>query len=102
INNGPLQPTTALIDSGGLYGTIPAALLGTTSGTLPAGTHISVYTPSGTLLYSYTTTAVNSPTVIPIPPTGFDAFNTGFEPFSQMPVYISYSPSGVGTTTFDS
>ena len=27
--------------------------------------------------------------------------NTGFEPFAQGPVYISYSPSGTGTTVFD-
>jgi len=25
---------------------------------------------------------------------------TGYEPFAQEPVYIDYSPSGVGTTTF--
>jgi hypothetical protein len=27
--------------------------------------------------------------------------NTGYMPFALGPVYISYSPSGVGTTTFD-
>ena len=27
--------------------------------------------------------------------------NTGFEPFAQGPVYISRSPSSVGTTYFD-
>ena len=27
---------------------------------------------------------------------------TGYEPFAQQPVYIGYSPSGVGTQTFGS
>jgi hypothetical protein len=26
---------------------------------------------------------------------------TGFEPFSQGPVYIGYTPSGTGTMVFD-
>ena len=103
INGGALQPVASIIDSGGQNGTIPAAVLGSTSGSLPAGTVISVYTADGTtLLYSFTTGLDNSPTIIPVPTTGFDAFNTGFEPFSELPIYISYSPTGVGTTTFDS
>ncbi|MGB9222974.1 MAG: hypothetical protein WCB80_06605 [Mycobacterium sp.] len=28
-------------------------------------------------------------------------FNTGYLPFSLGPIYISNSPSGVGTTVFD-
>ncbi len=88
-----------MFDSGGLYGTIPASVLGTgqTTGYVPAGTIISVYTPDGhTLLYSYTTTGTNSPYV-----TG-SRMETGYEPFAQQPVYIGYSPSGVGTQTFGS
>jgi hypothetical protein len=27
--------------------------------------------------------------------------NTGFEPYSQGPVYVDYSRSGAGTTVFD-
>jgi hypothetical protein len=99
IGSGPLQTVPVSIDSGGVYGTIPSTLLGTgqTSGTVPAGTVISVYTSDGhTLLYSYTTTATNSPTV-----TSGGIMNTGFEPFLQNPVYIGYSPSGFGTTVFD-
>ena len=86
------------IDSGGVYGEIPSAILGTgqVSGTLPAGTIISVYNSSDQLLYSYTTTATNSPVV-----TSTGEMNTGYMPFALGPVYISYSPSGVGTTTFD-
>jgi hypothetical protein len=49
-------------------------------------------------LYSYTTTATNSPSVTFY---SWDAMNTGFEPYSQGPVYIDYSPSGAGTTVFD-
>jgi hypothetical protein len=28
-------------------------------------------------------------------------FNTGITPFLQEPIYLSYSPSGSGTTVFD-
>ena len=86
------------IDSGGVYGEIPSAILGTgqVSGTLPAGTTITVYNSSNQLLYSYTTTATNGPVVTPTA-----EMNTGYMPFALGPVYISYSPSGVGTTTFD-
>ncbi|MFW3112424.1 PE family protein [Mycobacterium haemophilum DSM 44634] len=99
INGGPLQPVSATIDSGGVHGAIPSSVLGTgqLSGTLPPGTQISVYTSDGqTLLYSYTTDGTNSPTV-----TTGNLMNTGFMPFADQPVYISYSPSGVGTTIFD-
>ena len=34
-------------------------------------------------------------------PDSYGAFNTGAVPFVQGPVYISNSPSGVGTTIFD-
>jgi hypothetical protein len=98
INGGPLQQVLASVDSGGEYGSIPSSILGTgqTSGRVPAGTTISVYTNDDlTLLYSYTTTATNSPLVLS------GQMNTGYMPFTQGPVYISYSPSGVGTTTFD-
>jgi len=63
---------------------------------VPAGTTISVYASDGhTLLYSYTTTEAKSPTVI-----SGDQMNTCDTPFAIGPVYISYSPSGDGTTTF--
>lgn len=75
-------------------GSIPASLAGQTSGTLPAGTVNSVYTSDGqTLLFQYTTNA-------PLTVTG-TVMNTGNVPFEQGPVYISESPSGLGTTTFD-
>lgn len=98
INGGPFLQVSALVDSGGEYGSIPSSILGTgqTSGSVPAGTTIGVYTDDGlTLLYSYTTTATNSPLV------ASGQMNTGYVPFAQGPVYISYSPGGVGATTFD-
>jgi hypothetical protein len=99
VGNGPLEPVTGVIDSGGVYGTIPSSVIGGNqlSGNLPAGTVISVYTADGqTLLYSYTTTATNTPTV-----TAGGAMDTGYTPFAQGPVYIAYSGSSSGTTVFD-
>ena len=94
VGDAPLRRVSVLIDSGGVYGTIPSSVAG--SGLSP-GTVISVYTSDGqTLLYSYTITATNAPTV-----TSGSFMNTGYIPFAQQPVYISYSPSGEGTTTFD-
>jgi hypothetical protein len=93
IGNGPLESVPAIIDSGGVYGTIPSSI----SDGVPAGTVISVYADDGhTLLYTYTTDGTNAPDV-----TSDDLLNTGYEPFAQQPVYISYGPKGVGTTTFD-
>jgi PE family len=90
----PQNVPGSFIDSGGVYGTIPSSV----TGSLPAGTVITVYNNAGTELYQYTTTATNSPTVTSV---SGDSMNTGFEPFAQGPVYISYTPSGVGTTVFD-
>jgi hypothetical protein len=100
LPNGTTTTTTGVpvfIDSGDNFGSIPASLAGQSSGTLPAGTVVSVYNSSGQLLYTYTTSATNGLTV-----TG-SVMNTGIEAFAQpgKPVYISESPSGLGTTTFD-
>jgi hypothetical protein len=100
VNSGALQTVPgSFIDSGGVYGTIPLNNAGPGGGTLPAGTTITVYNSDGTELYTYTTTTTNSPTVTSI--NSGATMNTGFEPFAQGPVYISYSPNGVGTTYFD-
>jgi hypothetical protein len=127
INNGPLTTVTAVIDSGGQYGTIPSSLVGnnvvavTEPGlpvsfgeALPVGTQISVYTSNGqTLLYQFTTTATQSPVVVPGVASSSDIFNTGFVPFMDQPVYIANGPNSgspgipgafapnVGTTIFD-
>lgn len=104
INGATPQAVTAVIDSGGVYGTMPSSVLnGVTpesNGGLPDGTVIQVY-QHGTdnLLYEYTVHnsngSFNSPTV-----TSGDSMNTGNIPFAQQPIYISYSPSGAGTTIF--
>lgn len=100
VGNGSKVPVNAIIDSGGVYGTLPSYIIGgsQTSGSLPAGTKISVYTNDGqTLLYTYTTKQGNGPTVITD-----NLHNTGNEPFAQGPVYIDYSPdNGIGSTIFD-
>ncbi|MGB3894991.1 MAG: PecA family PE domain-processing aspartic protease [Mycolicibacter sinensis] len=104
INGGTHQAVSAVVDSGGVYGTMPSsALNGITpesNGGLPDGTTIAVYQHgTNNLLYQYTVHnsngAFNSPTV-----TSGDTMNTGNFPFAQQPIYISYSPSGTGTTIF--
>jgi hypothetical protein len=103
INGGPLQQVSAIIDSGGVFGTVPSSVLGTgqVSGTVPAGTEIEIFAPGSTLASKplsmfITPNATDGPTV-----TSGGLLNTGFEPFAQNPVFISNSPSGVGTTEFD-
>jgi PE family len=101
--SGVARSTTAVIDSGGNIGTIPSYVLGTgqTSGTVPPGTTFDVFSDlnghQGNLLYQFTTSGTNSPAVS----STDELMNTGFMPFTLGPVYISYSPSGVGTTIFD-
>ncbi|MHA7651688.1 PecA family PE domain-processing aspartic protease [Mycobacterium sp. ML4] len=95
VDNGPVQTVPSIIDSGGVNGTIPSWVIGG-AGSLPPNTTIRVYdSPNGNLLYSFNT-ASYQPTVI-----SSGLMNTGYRPFSQQPIYISYSPAGVGTTIFD-
>ncbi len=97
IDGGPKQAADAIIDSGGVYGTLPANLIGGGS-EVPFGTKIAVYTADGqTLLYSYTTIGTASPTVVP----AGSLMNTGYAPFQQGPVYINYAaPDRIGSTDF--
>lgn len=104
INGAAPQPVSAVIDSGGVYGTMPSSALdGVTpesNGGLPDGTTIQVYQHrTDNLLYEYTVHnsngSFNSPTV-----TSGSTMNTGNIPFAQQPVYISYSPAGAGTNIF--
>lgn len=97
IGNGPKQTAMAIIDSGGVYGTLPIHLNGGSS-SVPSGTKISVYTSDGqTLLYTYTTQGIDSPTVVP----SNNLHNTGNEPFDQFPIYIDYDPDdSIGRTVF--
>lgn len=95
VNGAPPVLVPSIIDSGGVQGTIPASVIG--SSTLPAGATIQVFADAaGTKsLYKFETDWYK-PTVIT---SGL--MNTGFLPFWYQPVYIDYSPAGVGTTIFD-
>jgi hypothetical protein len=94
---------SSFIDSGGAFGAVPRQLLPLSqlfNAYVPAGDTISVYTANGgTLLYSQTVTgtAPNLPQVV----SNLDYFNTGVYPFTQTPIYLSYSPGGTGTMYFD-
>lgn len=109
INGQPAtssDPSGAIIDSGGVYGTIrrsdiPAGVtLEKIDGFdyLPAGTKIDVYTPDGaTLLYTYTTIRGGTPVI----DTGL--YNTGNAPYAQGPIYLNYGTvpyTGQGSTDF--
>jgi hypothetical protein len=101
VNGGAQQAVTSIIDSGGVYGTLPNTLPGVSGAVgsdAPAGTRINVYTPDGlTLLYTYTTGS-NGPTIV----NGTtEPMNTGNIAFSQGPVYVNYgAPGGYGSTDF--
>ncbi|SBS74552.1 conserved exported hypothetical protein [uncultured Mycobacterium sp.] len=96
INNGSPTTVGAIIDSGGVYGTILSSMVGGASN-VPVGTRISVYTADGVLLYSYIVTSQNRPTVI-----SSGLINTGYAPYQHGPVYLDYTtPDGMGSTNFD-
>jgi len=96
----------AFIDTGGVNGSIPQALApGYSSGEkLAPGTTVSVYVPgpdagNPVLVYS----EIMGTNGMDVVPNG-DSFNTGNYVFSKIPIYFSYtsySPTGVGTTFFD-
>ena len=102
--NGAAQTNAgAIIDSGGVYGTL--ALANAPAGSvvgqdLPTGTVISVYAMDGTtLLYTYTTQS--DPRGTPVIASGL--INTGNAPYAQNPIYMNYANltgSGIGSTDF--
>lgn len=101
VNGGTQTAVNLLIDSGGVFGTIPQSIAGSSadsSGYLKSGTAVSIYSSDGTLLYTYKTTSTNTPTVTV--DTAPQAMNTGYEAFALGPVYINYSTSE-GSTDFD-
>ena len=107
INGGAQQDVTSILDTGGVYGTLPNNLISLQVGSIvPNGTTISVYSPTGVLLYSYTTANGNGPDVvngtIDNPPSNpLEPMNSGYFPFSQGPVYFNYgAPGGYGSTDF--
>jgi hypothetical protein len=96
INNGQLTSVDSIIDSGGVYGTMPSTIAGQASGFLPVGTKVAVFTADGsTLLYSFTTTSPYTPGIV----AASSQMNTGYYPFQQGPVYIDFD--GTGSTSFD-
>jgi hypothetical protein len=104
VDDGPKQDASSIIDTGGVYGTLPSYLIGIPPAGpgedpvyAPSGTKISVYTADGeTLLYSYSTGLYN-PEVV----GNDDLMNTGYTPFQQGPVYINYAaPDRIGSTDF--
>lgn len=104
LDDGPMKDVRGVIDSGGVYGTMPSSVVNaagitpSANGHLPDGTTIDVYAKDGTtLLYTYT---VNSSTPGHYSPTVVSGnnMNTGNWLFGQQPVYISYSPDGIGKT----
>jgi hypothetical protein len=103
IDGQPPQSVSAVIDSGGVYGTMPSSVLGnvtpTAGGYLPDGTTVQVYSADGsTLLYSYTVNSATAGSLSPSVVSGDGAtMNTGNIPFAQQPVYISYTN---GSTIF--
>ncbi len=92
-SNPPVTTSGAgvIVDSGGVYGTILQSAL--PGGSVPDGTTITVSdTATNTVLYSYTVEG-NNPSVI-----SADVMNTGYYPFTQMPIYIDYENN---TLSFD-
>lgn len=101
VNGGALTDAGSIIDSGGVYGTLPLANApaGSVAGqNLPAGTRIAVYAPDGTtLLYTFTTLSGLRGT--PVIESGL--MNTGNAPYQQGPIYMNYAgPDGIGSTDF--
>lgn len=101
INGGPQQDGAAIIDSGGVYGTLNQSFMPSAVGNdVPAGTKIDVYTADGaTKLYSYTAQSGSKAT--PFIDSGL--FNTGNAPYKQGPIYLNYgadTPYGIGSTDF--
>jgi hypothetical protein len=97
VGSGGAVPVEATLDSGGIYGTMPESILTNAQlGENLSGENISVYTSTGQFLYSFDANAGYGPTV-----NSDDVMNTGYEAFQAYPVYVSYSPDGIGTMTFD-
>ena len=88
----PLADLNTIIDSGGVYGTIVQSALPGGTSSVPVGSKIDVDV-NGTPVYSYIVDSTNAPAVI-----SSSSQNTGFEPFSQMPIYIDYTN---GSLSFD-
>ncbi|ORV91545.1 hypothetical protein AWC11_10290 [Mycobacterium interjectum] len=96
----PVTVSNAFVDSGGLWGDVPASLgTGSAGGYVPQGTTLTVYTANNVAIYHETVGAAPAaPGVV----TGANGlFNSGNIPFETIPIYLSYSPLGTGTLFYD-
>jgi PPE-repeat protein len=91
VNGGPLQAVSSTVDSGGVEGTLPANL-----GVQPGDT-VVVYAPGNVPLYQFTDQVNYFPSTV----SSGQPMDTGNFIFSAHPIYISYSPNGVGTAFID-
>jgi hypothetical protein len=103
VDGAAPQEVTDDVDSGGATGALPQSLFTTseynsTTDLVNPGTKISVYSNQAEtdLLYSYTVTADNDPYVV-----SGNGMDSGIEPYLLGPIYMSYLPTGTGTTIFD-
>jgi hypothetical protein len=95
-----IVPVNAELDSGGVYGTIPASILvnpPAVGDQVANGTQVEVYASDGLPLYTYTVEGDNGPVVS----ADGTVMNTGNRFFLVNPIYISYDPTGVGTAFID-
>ncbi|OBI98237.1 hypothetical protein A5660_04930 [Mycobacterium alsense] len=112
VGNTTLQPTTGVVDTGGVNGSIPHNLLPPDlqnipiGGSLPAGTGIYVgvvdpVTGGYSVLYEQITQGGINGTLVTADVGAGGVFNTGNYPYTLMPIYHSYLPESVGTIIFD-
>ena len=88
VGAGTPQLVSSMLDSGGVDGTFPFSA--------PTGTLITVTDPTThAIIYQYTLGQSYSPIL------SSGLMNTGALPFQTNPIYIDYSPGGVGTTYID-
>ena len=91
VNGGAPQAVPSIVDSGGADGSIPSFL------NVKPGDTVDVYAPGDpNPLYEFIDQVNYSPT-----PITSGLMNTGNFIFSAHPIYISYSPNGVGTAFID-
>ncbi|MBW0019558.1 MAG: PecA family PE domain-processing aspartic protease [Mycobacterium sp.] len=95
VNGSNNVVSPGLLDSGGLWGTVPSSF-GYASGTyVPSGTTFQVYNSNGDGLYTETIgSAPDAPNVV-----SGAVFNSGNSPFESIPIYLQYG--GSGTFYFD-
>lgn len=101
VNGGTaVTVNDAFVDSGGLWGDIPASLgTGSVGGYVPQGTTLTVYTANNVAIYHETVGAAPTAPVVVSGANGL--FNTGNSPFETIPIYLSYSPLNTGTLFYD-